>query len=269
MLSYQHAYHAGCLADVHKHAALAALIEHLQTKQKPLSYIDTHAGRGLYNLASAESKKTGEAAAGIVPILHAGAIPPEHPYARSIAETRRMLGPAAYPGSPEIARRLLEPDDQLYLMELHPQEHAALKRVMTAPNIHVHKRDGFEGALALSPPTPRRGLVFIDPSYEIKTEYQAVAEFVLSLNGKWPTAVIVLWYPVLEAGLHIGMADALAKAALPNFTRREISFGERGKLHRIKGSGLIVVNEPFGVGQALDGAGKLAATAVNASMLPR
>ena len=66
MLSYQHAYHAGNLADLHKHAMLATALDYLTRKDKPLSYLETHAGRGLYRLDGAEARKTGEAQAGIL-----------------------------------------------------------------------------------------------------------------------------------------------------------------------------------------------------------
>ncbi len=253
MLSYQHAYHAGCRADVHKHAALAALLARLTEKPKPLSYMETHAGRGRYDLHAPEALKTGEAKQGIEAALKAKAIPAEHPYMRAIAGCRARHGGAAYPGSPEIARLTLRLEDQIHLMELHPQEHEALKRAVHADNVHVHNRDGFEGVLALSPPQPRRGLVFIDPSYEIKAEYDAAVDFVRKLHRKWPEAVILLWYPVLDAGLHAGLAEKLDAAALPKYLRREIAFPnppERG----MRGSGLVLVNEPFGAAADLDAA---------------
>ena len=65
MLSYQHLYHAGNLADVHKHALLAWMLDYLTRKDKPLSYLETHAGRGLYDLEAPEARKTGEALQGI------------------------------------------------------------------------------------------------------------------------------------------------------------------------------------------------------------
>ncbi|MEL6960479.1 MAG: 23S rRNA (adenine(2030)-N(6))-methyltransferase RlmJ, partial [Pseudomonadota bacterium] len=115
MLSYQHLYHAGNLADVHKHSALAWMLNYLTRKDKPLSYLETHAGRGLYDLASDEASKTGEAAAGIGAL---GDRFSNHPYGAVIAAVRAGNGASAYPGSPLIAAHLLRSDDQMHLAEL-------------------------------------------------------------------------------------------------------------------------------------------------------
>ena len=169
MLSYQHIYHAGNLADVQKHALLAWMLEYLTQKDKPLSYIETHAGRGLYDLGSDEALKTGEAQAGID--LAEGWFPADHPYIQRLTECRAMFGPRAYPGSPMIAALGLRETDTIHLAELHPQENAALKANLGDFGANIQKRDGFEMALALTPPTPRRGLLLIDPSYEVKDDY--------------------------------------------------------------------------------------------------
>ena len=124
MLSYQHAYHAGGPADVHKHIVLAELLARLTSKPRGLSYVETHAGRGLYDLAAPETAKTGEAAAGIARL----APDPGTPFGRALAAARAAGGATAYPGSPFVARALLRPQDRLTLMELHPAEHAALAR---------------------------------------------------------------------------------------------------------------------------------------------
>ena len=128
MLSYQHIYHAGNLADVHKHAMLASLLAYLARKDKPLSYIETHAGRGLYRLDAPEAMKTGEAAAGIG--RAAALFPADHPYRRILAAVRDRYGRAAYPGSPLVAALSLRSGDRMHLAELHPQEFAALGATM-------------------------------------------------------------------------------------------------------------------------------------------
>ena len=254
MLSYQHGYHAGCLADVHKHAALAALCARLREKPKPLSYLETHAGRGLYNLFSPEAEKTGEARAGILRLMEEGTVPQDHPLATAIRATQETFGKGFYPGSPLIAAQLLGPGDVLHLMEMHPQEHAALRRAMRGRDAHVHRRDGYEGVLAVSPPTPRRGLVLVDPSYEVKSEYLQVAAFALDLHAKWPQATVMIWYPILAAGLHEPMVARILDAGLPEVTRREVRFRLPPGAPGMGGSGLLIVNTPWGVDAALDGA---------------
>lgn len=254
MLSYQHAYHAGNLADLHKHAALAVVLAALTAKDKPLSYLESHAGRGLYDLAAPEAEKTGEAAEGVVAALARGALPDDHPYVAAIRATRTAHGATAYPGSPLLARALLRPADRLHLLELHPQEHAALRAALNqpaahGPGVHIHRRDGHEGLPALVPPTPRRGLALIDPSYELKDEYPRVARLLLAVHAKWPEGVILLWYPVLDAGLHDELLRPLAAAGLPRLWHDAVTFG--GSRLRMRGSGLFCVNTPYAAEAAL------------------
>ena len=242
MLSYQHAYHAGGPADLHKHAALAALIALMTRKPRGITVMDSHAGRGLYDLAGPEASKTGEAARGIARIE-----PREGPFATALGAARAAAGPAGYPGSPMVARSLMRPQDRLVLYELHPREHAALETALSGPGATIHRRDG-HGALAdLAPPTPRRGLVLIDPSYETKSEYDQVVETVHALLRRWPQAAVLVWYPVLPAGRHQPLVDALAS---PRTVRDEVALAEppaRG----MTGSGLLGLNLPHGGARAM------------------
>jgi 23S rRNA (adenine2030-N6)-methyltransferase len=243
VLSYQHAYHAGNLADVHKHAALAWMLDYLAGKPKPLSYIETHAGRGLYDLSAPEARKTGEAAQGIG--RAEGWFDAAHPYARVLAAIRARHGAAAYPGSPLIAAALLRPDDRLHLAEAHPAEHPALLRAMPE-GARITRGDGFAMARALVPPVPRRGLMMIDPSYEIAADYARLPDIVASTARKWPVGVIVLWYPILRDARHGAMLAALA-AAHPQALRHEVRFPPARPGHGMTGSGLFVINPPWGL----------------------
>jgi 23S rRNA (adenine2030-N6)-methyltransferase len=244
MLSYQHLYHAGNLADVHKHAALAWMLAYLTAKPKPISYIETHAGRGLYDLSSPEALKTGEAEAGIARLEPR--LPPDHPYRKILAEVRARHGKTAYPGSPLVAALSLRPTDTLRLAELHPQEYAHLRDVMRPYPAEVVQRDGWDFALAVTPPTPRRGLMLIDPSFEVKSEYARAARVIPQLARKWNVGVIALWYPILADAPHAPMLAAL-KSALPGIFISEVRFPPARETHRMQGSGLAVVNPPWGL----------------------
>ena len=243
MLSYQHIYHAGNLADVHKHALLAWMLAYLTAKDKPLTYLETHAGRGLYQLDAPEAVKTGEAAAGIARV--AGWFITDHPYARCLTQVRALHGPLAYPGSPLIAALSLRPGDKLHLAELHPQEVAALDNTMSPYPARVCQRDGAEMALALCPPDPKRGLMLIDPSYEIKDDYKTIPSLIRRLHKKWPVGVIVLWYPVLTDTPHRPMLKLLTEM-LPDAVRHEVHFPPARPGHRMTGSGLFILNPPYG-----------------------
>ncbi|MBL1435003.1 MAG: 23S rRNA (adenine(2030)-N(6))-methyltransferase RlmJ [Rhodobacteraceae bacterium] len=248
MLSYQHAYHAGNPADLHKHLVLAELLALLTRKSRGISYMETHAGRGRYDLSSPESLKTGEAAEGIEALTL-----PDCPLATALKTTRARFGDSAYPGSPLIAQTLLREQDRLHLMELHPAEFGALRRALRTDNTAVHKHDGYEGILSLSPPKPRKGLVLIDPSYEVKTEYEQVAEFTHKLMAKWPEASIMIWYPILPAGRH----EELVSGLKLKFLRHEVSFNLKDG-EGMTGSGLLLVNAAYGAEACLKQAVKLA-----------
>ena len=241
MLSYQHSYHAGNPADLHKHLALAGLLALLTRKARGISYLETHAGRGLYDLSAPESLKTREAAEGIQALDL-----PDCPLKTAIEAVRRRFGSSAYPGSPLIAQTLLREQDRLHLMELHPAEYGALRKTLRRETTAVHKRDGYEGVLSLSPPKPRKGLVLVDPSYEVKTEYEQVADFTHKLMAKWPEATVMIWYPILSAGRH---EDLLAGLKL-KFLRHEVSF-ELKDGEGMTGSGLALVNAPYGSDEIL------------------
>lgn len=244
MLSYQHAFHAGNLADVHKHALLATALARLTEKPKPLSYIETHAGRGLYDLRADAALKTDEARQGIVRALAAGWLPPDHPLRDALRDIRDRHGPDAYPGSPLIAAHFLRPGDCAHLAELHPAEHAALTRV--AGFARLYHRDGFALANALIPPTPRRGLLLVDPSYEVKADYDRIPPWIARMARKWNVGVIALWYPVLSDGRHRPMAGALA-ADHPAALRSEVHFPPARAGHGMIGSGMVILNPPFGL----------------------
>lgn len=244
MLSYQHLYHAGNAADVHKHAALALVLAYMTQKPKPLTYIETHAGRGRYDLTAPEAVKTGEAAQGIARLRRR--FPKDHPYIAGVA----AQPDGHYPGSPAIAQALLRSEDVLHLAELHPQEHAALRRNMRADNTHIYHQDGLDLAQSLCPPMPRRGLMLVDPSYEVKSEYGRIAKWVPTLTRKWNVGVVLIWYPILTSHAQADMLRAL-RLSHPDAITHEVQFPPARDGHRMIGSGLFIVNPPYGLAPAL------------------
>ena len=244
MLSYQHAYHAGNLADLHKHALLASALDYLTRKDKPLSYLETHSGRGLYRLDGAEAAKTGEAKAGILRAERDGWLPAGHPLHAALASVRRSYGANAYPGSPLIAAHFLRRGDSAHLAELHPGEFAALEQVAGFANLH--RQDGFQMAQAVCPPTPRRGMLLIDPSFEVKADYATIPKQIDQIARKWNVGVIALWYPLLTDHRHQPMLDALMSSH-PDALRSEVHFAPARPGHFMTGSGMWVLNAPFGL----------------------
>ncbi|MEM9968864.1 MAG: 23S rRNA (adenine(2030)-N(6))-methyltransferase RlmJ [Pseudomonadota bacterium] len=244
MLSYQHIYHAGNFADVHKHAILAWCLQYMTAKEKPLSYIETHSGRALYRLTDQAALKTGEAAGGIYRL--AASFDADHPYRRVLAKIRKDHGADAYPGSPLIAASLLRDIDKMSLAELHPGEYAALVAAMSAFDARCQRQDGFEMAHAVTPPTPKRGFLLIDPSYEIKSDYQKISRDIAKITIAWNVGVIALWYPILAKPAHNAMCDALSKA-YPDALRHEVKHRPVRANHGMVGSGMFIINPPFGL----------------------
>lgn len=253
MLSYQHIYHAGCIADVQKHMLQVAVLDALLKSGEPLAYLETHAGRGVYDLSSPEAQKTGEARDGILKLLQEKSLSSDHPYLSLISRTRDIFGKTAYPGSPLLARLMLsdalrQNKAEMHLHDLHPQEFRGLQDNVHGKNIHLRKENGYVGTMRNSPPKKtRNGLVLIDPSYEIKSEYEEAAYFVLDLHERWPEAVILLWYPMLKNFLFEDLADYLGDAGLPGYLRHEVRFADPAEVRGMFGSGMIAVNLPKGL----------------------
>ncbi|WP_458790012.1 23S rRNA (adenine(2030)-N(6))-methyltransferase RlmJ [Yoonia sp. MH D7] len=243
MLSYQHGYHAGNMADVHKHALLAWMLEYLTRKDKPLSYIETHAGRALYDLGSDAALKTGEAARGIA--LAEKWFAPEHPYARVLKAVREEVGSDAYPGSPMVAAHLLRDIDQIDVAELHPGEFEELSQMMYHQAVGCHNLDGWQMAMSRCPPDPRRGMLLVDPSFEIKSDYEDIPDFFRKIHRKWPVGILALWYPILEDARHRPMMMAL-NTLFPEAAASEVRFPPARAGHGMVGSGMFVINAPYG-----------------------
>ena len=243
MLSYQHHFHAGNLADVHKHALLCRMLDYLTQKDKPLSYIETHSGRGLYDLGAEAALKTGEAKAGISQVERLFA--KDHPYLLRLAECRAQHGAMAYPGSPLFAALSLRDTDTVHLAELHSGEVNHLRANLMPWGAHIYEAEGFSTAHAVCPPTPRRGLMLIDPSYEVKADYDTIPRSIGQLHRKWNVGVICLWYPILDTAPHAPMLAALMDQH-PDALRHEVRFAPMRAGHRMVGSGLFILNPPFG-----------------------
>ena len=201
MLSYRHAFHAGNHADVLKHAVLIALLDHLGQKDKAWWYIDSHAGAGLYDLAGDYASRNGEFQQGIARLWVRQDLPPM--LARYV-EVVQGLNPDGglryYPGSPWCALQCARAEDRLRLFELHTTDHKLLAGnfAEAGRQVRIETGDGYAGLRAVLPPPSRRGLVLIDPSYEIKTDYARVPEALKEALTRFAGGTYVIWYPLLQ-----------------------------------------------------------------------
>jgi 23S rRNA (adenine2030-N6)-methyltransferase len=256
MLSYRHAFHAGGAADVHKHAVLTLVLDHLCARDKPFTVIDVYAGRGVYGLNSAEAQKRKEFEHGIARVIRHPARPALLNTYWHCIETLNTGDLARYPGSPQIARHILRADDALILNELHPTDHDDLSRwAADDPRIHVHKRDAMELLVAVVPPKIRRGLVLVDPAYEVKTEYETVPAGVARAFARWNQGTFLIWYPVLPEERHIAARQKLLELVPADVLQTEFDLGRRKDYDGMGSSGMWIINPPWQIDQALDSVG--------------
>lgn len=247
MLSYLHGFHAGNFADVLKHLVLSQTIVYLKQKDKPLCVIDTHAGRGLYLLNSVEAQKNREYLTGIGRLWgHTGMPDPVAGFLKLIEQFNLSGQLNQYPGSPQIAAHLLGSQDRLICFELHPKEFSALNQVMkNDKRAKVKFSDGLVDAIGLIPPNERRGMVLIDPSYELKTDYQTVIDSVTSMYKRFTGGCYQLWYPVVDRKKNRLFERNLIRSGIKNIQLYELSIRPDNEGFGMTASGMIVINPPW------------------------
>ena len=245
-MNYRHGYHAGNFADVVKHVALVAILLHLKKKDTGFAVVDSHAGRGRYDLAGAEAGKTGEAQTGIGRLTGLAGDLPEA-LSTYLALVRESDG---YPGSPLLAAKLLRPQDRLTAIEKHPEEFAALRQVLTPfRNAACEHADGYARTVKLLPPPQRRGLVLLDPPFEAPDEFSTLAQTVREGSRKFATGIFLVWYPIKsDAAARAFTGEVLAGGIAKAMTIDTRIDAPEGKLGR---AGLLVINPPYGFDAAM------------------
>jgi 23S rRNA (adenine2030-N6)-methyltransferase len=258
-MNYKHAFHAGNHADVLKHIVLLALLDALKRKQAPFFVLDTHAGRGRYLLAAPESRKTGEADAGILRLMGEAKMPEVvERYLRAVEANNPVGALIAYPGSPLLVAQSLREQDRLAACELQPEEAAALKELFAHdPRVAVHARDGYAAIKAMLPPkqgTTRfaRGLVLIDPPYEVQDdEYPQIVSTVRDALERWPQATYAIWYPIKQRRTLQPFFRKAAALPAKSVLLAELQIRADDSPLRLNGSGLLVLNPPWQFDQQL------------------
>lgn len=261
MFSYRHAFHAGSHADILKHLTLIHLVQYLQEKPVAITFVDTHAGAGIYSLQDGFSTVSKEADGGIFRLKqyvetchHANTPVPEsiQEYLKCIDAENIEGQLSTYPGSPFILARLLRPQDRLKLFELHPKEIDILRHnigeLKQSKQIDIYAEDSFARLKGLLPPPSRRGLVLIDPSYEDKQDYRYLELAMEEALQRFATGCYAIWYPVIPRRESAALPDRLKKIAtvhkrswLHTELRVEHAPGER----RLQASGMFIINPPW------------------------
>lgn len=247
MLSYRHAFHAGNFADLLKHTTLVAILRYLCQKSGPIHYIDTHAGAGRYLLGDAMAQKTGEFERGIATLWQTEQLPPLlADYVALVQQLNTGAELNSYPGSPWFAAQCLRPQDRLDLCELHSTDFPLLAQTFKGDRrVRCHAEDGYQRSLGLVPPAAKRGLTLIDPSYEVKTEYQTVVSHLKALHKRFATGVYALWYPVLDANRLQQLEYNLKQTGIKRMQLFEFGLDRDHSKPGMQSAGMVVINPPW------------------------
>ncbi|MBN8534157.1 MAG: 23S rRNA (adenine(2030)-N(6))-methyltransferase RlmJ [Rhizobiales bacterium] len=248
-MNYRHGFHAGNFADILKHVILMRMLAHLALKPAPFRVLDTHAGSGLYDLKSEEAERTGEWRNGIGRMgatFSAEAemvLAPWRAALRAISPEGRF-----YPGSPLFIREGLREQDRAVFNEAHPKAEAALKKLLAPyrdPRLAVTALDGYTMWKAQIPPKERRGMVLVDPPFEVRDEFSQLATGIAMMGRKWPGGSLAIWYPVKDqAGLRF-FEEKAVESGFADILSVELHVDRPLAEGPLVGTGLLIANPPF------------------------
>ncbi|WP_410209295.1 23S rRNA (adenine(2030)-N(6))-methyltransferase RlmJ [Aquirhabdus sp.] len=251
-MNYRHHFHAGNFADVMKHVLLLELLELLGQKDKPYRYIDTHAGAGIYDLALAPAQKSGEYLDGIHRLsqLEASvtrlAPPMIQRYLELVEKLRSEKSRGWYPGSPWLALQQMREIDTGTAFEMHPDVYDQLRHYIYDRRLGMHERDAYEGLLAVIPPKEKRGLVMIDPPYEVeRKDFPQLVELLAAAHQKWPTGVFAVWYPIKDRPMIERFEKKMIKTGIRRQLICELCVWPDDTPVGLNGCGLLVINPPY------------------------
>ena len=247
MLSYRHSFHAGNHADVLKHIVQSLILDALKQKEKPFMYHDTHSGVGRYDLTHEWAEKTGEYKQGIARLWQKESMPSGlQSYLDAIADLNDNGELRYYPGSPRVARAQLRSQDKMVLTELHPSDYSLLEQEFHRDRqVRIYKEDGFQRLKASLPPKERRGLVLIDPPYELAKEYRDVVTAIAQSYKRWATGIYAIWYPVVNRLDIEDMIEGLESLGIRNILKIELGVSKDTNERGMTASGMIVINPPW------------------------
>ena len=251
-MNYRHHFHAGNFADVMKHVLLLQLLARLNDKDKPYRYIDTHGGAGKYDLSTSEAQKSGEFLNGIHRLVKLDdSIKRNAPegvkqYLKIVEDMRVGSGKGAYPGSPWFALEGMREIDKATIFEMQRDVFQQLYYNVRDKRAGLHERDAYEGLFGVIPPKEKRGLVMIDPPYEVeRKDFPQLVDLIATAYKKWPTGVFAIWYPIKDRA----MIDRFEKKMIKTGIRRqlicEVCVWPDDTPVGLNGCGLLVINPPW------------------------
>src|SRR3984885_8278002 len=251
-MNYKHIYHAANSADVAKHGGLVYCLGALQRKDAAFFVLDSHAGRGYYDLQAPEAQKSGEAERGIQRLIETSIGEPALADYFATLRARRGKRLARYPGSPALIASALRAQDRALFVELMPAEaRAAEREIASLGRVRTEIGDGYAALKAFLPPDERRGLVLIDPPYESLDELKMMLQAFAEAYRRWPSGVYLMWYPIRSAAQRRAVHARFEALALPKMLLADIAIHPDDAGLGLAGSGLMIVNPPYGADQFL------------------
>jgi 23S rRNA (adenine2030-N6)-methyltransferase len=264
-MNYRHIYHAGNFADVAKHVGLLYCVEALKRKDAAFFALDTHAGRGYYDLQSVEATKSGEAESGIQRLIETGMDNPVLAEYFGAIRARRGKRLARYPGSPALIAAALRTQDRALFVELMPAEARAVEReIESTGRVRTEIGDGYAALKAFLPPDERRGVVLIDPPYESLDELKAMLQAFGDAYRRWPNGTYLMWYPIRSATQRRMVHARFEALRIPKMLFADLAIHPDDAGVGLAGSGLLLVNPPYGADEYL----LEAYTAIHAAVAP-
>lgn len=251
-MNYKHIYHAGNFADVAKHVGLVYCLDTLQRKESAFFVLDSHAGRGFYDLQAPEAHKSGEAERGVQRLIETGMGDEALSDYFAAIHARRGKRLARYPGSPALIAGALRPQDRALFVELMPAEARAAEREMESlGRLRCEIGDGYAALKAFLPPEERRGLVLIDPPYESLDELKLMLQAFADAYRRWPTGIFLMWYPIRSASQRRLVHARFEALRIPKMLIADLAVHPDDAGVGLAGSGLLMVNPPYGADEYL------------------
>ena len=257
-MNYRHIYHAGHYSDVVKHLVLLVLLQKLLEKDKPLRVIDTHGGIGLYDLQATAALKTQEFLGGIGKISAFSQDLPTSLRAywniiKDVPGNEDTL--RFYPGSPYFIAKMLRAGDTLQVSELHPEDLETLRQNLTtlrkARAVQVFHQDGYQSLKAFLPPKERRGLILIDPPFEVTNEWELIIENLQEALRRFATGVYCIWYPLKDPQRVRSFYEGVRQLGHENLIIEYLD-AQPNKAEGLKGCGLCIINPPWQTQERLE-----------------
>jgi 23S rRNA (adenine2030-N6)-methyltransferase len=254
-MNYKHIYHAGNFADVAKHLGLLYCLSALQRKDAAFFVLDSHAGRGYYDLQAPEAQKSGEAERGVQRLIETSIGEVALAGYFSAIRARRGKRLPRYPGSPALIAGALRRQDRALFVELMPAEaRAAEREIESHGRVRTEIGDGYAALKAFLPPDERRGLVLIDPPYESLDELKSMLLAFTEAYRRWPRGIFLMWYPIRSAGQRSMVHARFEALQIPKMLFADLAIHPDDAGVGLAGSGLMIVNPPYGADDYLSGA---------------